>query len=329
MKLNDFIKKDNIKKPSNYKVVVGNSPKEQQLEKQASQVVVLETKNSELNIKVDKLEQENKFLKEQVKINQHEKDEFKAKVNDLEDIKIKVIEKENRLTDVLEESHELTIKETKNKERIQELETSLNNSNGDNGVLKRENESIKEQLNSVTAKFNGTSAELNAIKDFSDRTQNEYNKIRDRNTVLMQEREDLSRVKSEFEVKSIRLGEELNKANDKIRELEINLNKVTMVNTETEKEFVKSSNLNTKLSKDLDKATGVNNNLESKLHEAHADVKNLSQVRDIYKEQLSREKHEAAEWNIAKQQLKLGNAYTYANKLGFGASPFFKLDEEK
>ena len=29
------------------------------------------------------------------------------------------------------------------------------------------------------------------------------------------------------------------------------------------------------------------------------------------------------------KQLKLGNAYTYANKLGFGASPFFKLGEEK
>ena len=33
--------------------------------------------------------------------------------------------------------------------------------------------------------------------------------------------------------------------------------------------------------------------------------------------------------NIAKQQLKLGNAHTYPNKLGFGASPFFKLGEEK
>ena len=61
MKLNDFIKQDPTPKKSGYKVVVGNTPKEQQLEKQASKVVVLETKNNELNIKVDKLEQENQF----------------------------------------------------------------------------------------------------------------------------------------------------------------------------------------------------------------------------------------------------------------------------
>ena len=56
---------------------------------------------------------------------------------------------------------------------------------------------------------------------------------------------------------------------------------------------------------------------------------NLSQGIQMYKEELSRQKRESAEWNIAKQQLKLGNAYTYPNKLGFGVSPFFKLNEEK
>ena len=67
----------------------------------------------------------------------------------------------------------------------------------------------------------------------------------------------------------------------------------------------------------------------NKLHEVEDDMDDLTQVTQIYKERLSREQRESAEWNIAKQQLKLGNAYTYANKLGFGASPFFKLGEEK
>ena len=55
----------------------------------------------------------------------------------------------------------------------------------------------------------------------------------------------------------------------------------------------------------------------------------MSQITQLYKQELARKKQESTEWNIAKQQLKLGNAYTYPNKLGFGASPFFKLDEEK
>ena len=58
-------------------------------------------------------------------------------------------------------------------------------------------------------------------------------------------------------------------------------------------------------------------------------MEDLSQITQLYKAQLSREKRETAEWNIAKQQLKLGNAKTVPNKLGFGASPFFKLAEEK
>ena len=40
MKLNDFIKKDSNTKSSNYKVVVGNSPKEQELAKEASKVTL-------------------------------------------------------------------------------------------------------------------------------------------------------------------------------------------------------------------------------------------------------------------------------------------------
>ena len=101
MKLNDFIKKDNNTKSSNYKVVVGNTPKEQELQKQASHAINLETNLNELKIKMSEMQKENDFLKEQVKINQHEKNEFKAKAADLENVKIQLIEKENRLTDIL------------------------------------------------------------------------------------------------------------------------------------------------------------------------------------------------------------------------------------
>ena len=73
MKLNDSIKQDPTPKKSGYKVVVGNTPKEQELEKKASQAVVLKTSLDELKLKVQ------------------------------------LAEKENRLTDVLEEIHELTI----------------------------------------------------------------------------------------------------------------------------------------------------------------------------------------------------------------------------
>ena len=102
MKLNDFIKQDPTPKKSGYKVVVGNTPKEQELEKQASQAVVLKTSVDELKLKVSELQNENEFLKEQVKINQHEKDEFKTKLDDATELKVKLAEKENRLTDVLE-----------------------------------------------------------------------------------------------------------------------------------------------------------------------------------------------------------------------------------
>tara|TARA_A100000172_G_scaffold74138_1_gene56013 strand:- start:989 stop:1978 length:990 start_codon:yes stop_codon:yes gene_type:complete len=329
MKLNDFIKKDNIKKPSNYKVVVGNSPKEQQLEKQASQVVVLETKNSELNIKVDKLEQENKFLQEQVKINQHEKDEFKAKANQLEDVKAQLVQKDNRITDVLEECHELSVRENSNKEKIKELQIDLNNKTGELAILERNHKEVNLNLENVTADYNGMSAELNRIKDFSEKTQDEYNKIRDRNTVLLKEREHLSKLKAEFEAKSIRLGEELNKTLDNMKTLKNQLEKITNGKADTDKENIKSTNLNIKLKKDLNTVVDSKHKLESELIEAKQDMESLSDVTHAYKKQLEKERHESMEWNIAKQQLKLGNAYTYPNKLGFGASPFFKLREEK
>ena len=56
MKLNDFIKQEPTPKKSGYKVVVGNTPKEQELEKQASQAAVLESSLTAANLKVDELE---------------------------------------------------------------------------------------------------------------------------------------------------------------------------------------------------------------------------------------------------------------------------------
>ena len=329
MKLNDFIKQDPTPKKSGYKVVVGNTPKEQQLEKQASKVVVLETKNNELNIKVDKLEQENQFLKEQVKINQHEKDEFKGKLEGADDLKVKLAEKENRLTDVLEESHELTMKEQKNKEIIDDLRVNLNNAQGEADTLKKQQEATLNTLNAESAKLNGLTADYDRQKDFSEKLQNDYNKIRERNVGLMNEREQLSRLKSEFEAKSIRLGDELIKAQEKIRNLEGKMVEVSNTNEVRESEAIKSNNESIKLRKNLDTAAQRNDALESKLNEVKDDMEDLTQVTQLYKEKLSREQRESAEWNIAKQQLKLGNAHTYPNKLGFGASPFFKLGEEK
>jgi len=329
MKLNDFIKKDINTKASNYKVVVGNSPKEQELAKEASKVTILESKMSELSIKNSDLKKENDFLKEQVKINQHEKNEFKVKVNNLDDVKVQLVEKENRLTDVLDKIHELQIKEHSHKNEVKELSDNLRETTGELTTLKRTHDGVKEQLDSTTAKLNGSNSELNAIKNFSEKTQDEYNKVRDRNTVLLSERENISKLKAEFEAKSIRLGEELNKATNVIEDLTSKLEHTTKLNSSGNKQLVKSSNLNVKLSKDLDKAVKVGDNLESSLNEAREDVQNMSQITQLYKQELARKKQESTEWNIAKQQLKLGNAYTYPNKLGFGASPFFKLDEGK
>ena len=239
MKLNDFIKKDINTKASNYKVVVGNSPKEQELAKEASKVTILESKMSELSIKNSDLKKENDFLKEQVKINQHEKNEFKVKVNNLDDVKVQLVEKENRLTDVLDKIHELQIKEHSHKTEVKEL---------------------SDNLRETTAKLYGANSELNRIKNFSEKTQDEYNKIRDRNTVLLSERENISKLKAEFEAKSIRLGEELNKATSVINDLKSKLEHTTKLNSNNDKQLVKSSNLNVKLSKDLDKAVKVGDN---------------------------------------------------------------------
>jgi len=329
MKLNDFIKKDSNTKASNYKVVVGNSPKEQELAKEASKVTILEGKNSELSIKLSKYEEDNNFLKEQIKTLQLEKNELKNKVKAEEDIKMKLYEKENRLTDVLDEIHELQIKEKKKKNEVKELNDNLRETTGELTSLKRTHDGVKEQLDSTTAKLYGANSELNRIKDFSEKTQDEYNKLRDRNTVLLSERENISKLKAEFEAKSIRLGEELNKATSVIKDLKSKLEHTTKLNSNSDKQLVKSSNLNVKLSKDLDKAVKVSDNLESSLNKAREDVQNMSQITQLYKQELARKKQESTEWNIAKQQLKLGNAYTYPNKLGFGASPFFKLDEGK
>tara|TARA_R110002124_G_scaffold47962_2_gene141946 strand:+ start:2721 stop:3710 length:990 start_codon:yes stop_codon:yes gene_type:complete len=329
MRLNDFVKKDDIKKQSAYKVVVGNSPKEQELAKEASKVTSLQNSVDESNAKLSDIRKENEFLKEQVKINQHEKDEFKTKVNALEDVKIQLIEKENRLTDVLEETHELAIKENSSKELVKDLKIQLNDKTGEFDTLQNKYINIENELASVIANYNGILSDLERQKDFSEKTQDEYNKIRDRNTVLMQERENLSRLKAEFEVKSIRLGDELNKAQEVKKILEDKLVKITDVKINTEKDAIKSSNLSNKLEKDLTKLHSIKKTLESALVNSKEDVKDLSQITQVYKEQLSKKKHEATEWNIAKQQLKLGNAYTYPNKLGFEASPFFKLDKEK
>jgi chromosome segregation ATPase len=329
MKLNDFIKQEPTPKKSGYKVVVGNTPKERELEKQASQAAVLESSLTAANLKVDELQKENQFLKEQVKINQHEKDEFKNKLDNAEDLKVELLQKENRLTDVLEESHELTMKEQRDKETIDTLRIDLNNVQGEAATLKKQQEATLHTLNSESAKLNGLTADYERQKDFSEKLENDYNKVRERNIGLMNERDELSRLKSEFEAKSVRLGDELQKAQEKIRNLDGKLVEVTNLNDVREDEAIKSNNLSVKLRKDLDAAVKVSDSLESKLHESREDMEDLSQITQLYKDQLSREKRETAEWNIAKQQLKLGNAKTVPNKLGFGASPFFKLAEEK
>ena len=329
MKLNDFIKQEPTPKKSGYKVVVGNTPKEQELEKQASQAAVLESSLTAANLKVNELQKENQFLKEQVKINQHEKDEFKNKLDNAEDLKVELLQKENRLTDVLEESHELTMKEQRDKETIDTLRIDLNNVQGEAATLKKQQEATLHTLNSESAKLNGLTADYERQKDFSEKLENDYNKVRERNIGLMNERDELSRLKSEFEAKSVRLGDELQKAQEKIRNLDGKLVEVTNLNDVREDEAIKSNSLSVKLRKDLDAAVKVSDSLESKLHESREDMEDLSQITQLYKDQLSREKRETAEWNIAKQQLKLGNAKTVPNKLGFGASPFFKLAEEK
>ena len=69
---------------------------------------------------------------------------------------------------------------------------------------------------------------------------------------MLKEREHLSKLKAEFEAKSIRLGEELNKTLDNMKTLKNQLEKITNGKADTDKENIKSTNLNIKLKKDLD-----------------------------------------------------------------------------
>jgi len=333
MRLNDFVKKDDIKKQSAYKVVVGNSPKEQELAKEALKVTSLQSSVDESNAKLSDLQKENDFLKEQVKINQHEKDEFKVKANNLEDIKIQLIEKENRLTDVLEETHELAIKETTSKELVKDLKIKLNDKTGELEVLQTKYTNIELELTSITANYNGISSELDRIKDFSDKTQSEYNKLRDRNTALMQEREDLSRLKAEFEVKSIRLGDELNKTQEKLRNTQGDLADAKNANDSKDKEAINAENLNTKFKADVRKLKMIADTSEEESEDYGKLQDTISNFLDN-KNQLkvtrdTKERMQSLDWNVAKKEVKLGNATTYPNKLGFGASTFFKLNDEE
>ena len=327
MKIKDFIKQEPTPKKSGYKVVVGDTPKEQQLEKQASQAAVLETNLTTANLKVDELQKENEFLKDQVKRTQHEIDDARGKVETQQNLQLELVEKENHMILIQEETHELTIKEQRNSEKIKQLEIDLNSKTNEYDQLARQNDKITLEFQSVSANYNGLRAEFDKQKDFSEKLQNDYNKIGERNTGLLSEREELSKLKSEFEAKSVRLGDELQKAQEKIRNLDGKLVEVTNLNDVREDEAIKSNSLSVKLRKDLDAAVKVSDSLKSKLHESREDMEDLSQITQLYKDQLSREKRETAEWNIAKQQLKLGNAKTVPNKLGFGASPFFKLAE--
>ena len=329
MKLNDFIKQEPTPKKSGYKVVVGNTPKEQELEKKASQVVGLETQANQLSVEIDRLEQENEFLKEQVKINQHEKDDLRNKLDGSENLKAELLEKEHRITIMLDEHASLNISDQKNKELIDTLQKDLNTEIGNHTALQRKTKEFKDQLDSVTSNYNGNLADLRRIKDFSKQLENDYNKERDRNTALIKERDQLSRLKTEFEAKSIRLGDELIKAQEKIKDIENNITAVNSKNKDKSEQVSKLTVQKDKLEKDLHSNIQQRNELNNSLQKNVKNMENLSQGIQMYKEELSRQKRESAEWNIAKQQLKLGNAYTYPNKLGFGVSPFFKLNEEK
>ena len=121
MKLNDFIKQEPPYKKSNYKVVIGNSPKEQELAKEASKVTGLNNSVTDLQEKYDKAIEENEFFKGQVKRHQHESDELKGKLEHQTELQLELVEKDNRITLLNEEMHELTIKENRNSEIIKDL----------------------------------------------------------------------------------------------------------------------------------------------------------------------------------------------------------------
>jgi len=329
MKLNDFIKQDPIPKRSGYKVVMGNSPKEQELAKEASKVTSLENSLNELKEKYDKVVEENEFFKQQIKRTQHEIDEAKGKVETQQNLQLELVQKENQMILIKEEKHELTIKEQRNSERINQLEIDLNSKTNEHDQLLRENDKTINELQSITANHNGLRADFNKQKDFSEKLQNDYNKIGERNTGLLSEREELSKLKAEFEAKSIRLGEELIRAQEKLKNLNERLTKVESKNVITDAEIVKKNNFADKLQENFKTIYKSKNDLETKLIESRKDVKDLSKMAYIYKDKLMKEKQESINWNIAKQELKFGQGETYSNKLGFGSNPLFKLPKEK
>jgi len=333
MKLNDFIKQEPTPKKSGYKVVVGDTPKEQQLEKEASQAAVLESSLSAAKLQVAELQEENDFLKNQVKRTQHEIDDARGKVETQQNLQIELVEKENQITLIQEEMHELTIKEQRNSERIKQLEINLNSKTSEHDQLTRQNDKITLEFQSVSANYNGLRAEFDKQKDFSEKLQNDYNKIGKRNTGLLGEREELSKLKAEFEAKSIRLGEELIRTQEKLRNTHGELVGVKNTNDSKDKEAINSENLNTKLKVDLKKLKFEENDSENKslaFNKLYDTVDNfLDSKKQIKIDRQTKERIESLEWNVAKQELTLGNASTYPNKLGFGSSTFFTLNTEE
>ena len=333
MKLNDFIKHDPIPKRSGYKVVMGNSPKEQELAKEASKVTSLENSLNELEEKYDKVVEENEFFKQQVKRTQHEIDEAKGKVETQQNLQLELVQKENQMILIQEEMHELTIKEQRNSEKINKLEIDLNSKTNEHDQLLRENDKTINELQSITANYNGLRSDFDKQKDFSEKLQNDYNKIGERNTGLLSEREELSKLKAEFEAKSIRLGEELIRAQEKLRNTEGKLVSVQNANDSKDREAVSADHLNTKLRADLRKLKLKKNDSKNKsvvFNKLYDTVDNfLDNKNQIKIDRQTKERMESLEWNVAKQQLKLGNASTYPNKLGFGASTFFKLNNDE
>ena len=329
MKLGDFIKQEDVKKTSSYKVVVGDSPKEQELQKEASKVESLSQNLQDLQIRYDNIFNENEFFKKQVTRHQNDLDITKGKLEDQTNLQKDLINKENSMTLLKEEIHELSILKHNNKEKIKDLSIQLNDKTGEAERFERELDITMKAKEKITSNYNGLSSENNSIKDFSEKIQNDYNKVRERNTVLINEREKLSKLKTEFEVKSIRLGEELNKNQKKLKNLNERLTKVESKNVITDAEIVKKNNFVDKLQEDFKTIYKSKNDLETKLIESRKDVKDLSKMAYIYKDKLMKEKQESINWNIAKQELKFGQGETYSNKLGFGSNPLFKLPKEK
>jgi len=333
MKLNDFIKQEPTPKKSGYKVVVGNSPKEQELAKEALKVTGLQNSIDESNEKISSLQEENDFLKGQIKRTQHEIDEARGKVETQQNLQLELVEKENKITLIQEEIHELAIKEQLNSERSKQLEIDLNDKTGVHEQLVRQHDQITLEFQSVSANHNGLRAEFDKQKDFLEKLQNDYNKIGERNTGLLGEREELSKLKSEFEAKSIRLGEELIRTQEKLRNAEGALVDASTASDHKDMKAISSENLHTKLRADLKKIKHTDDNSESKslvFNKLYDTVDNFLDNKDQIKtDRQAKERMESLDWNVSKQELKLGNASTYANKLGFGASTFFKLNNEE